>query len=442
MVMDAELKRRITCVDGSRHRAPVGEAHVAFNQLVYQRFDRFPGTKLVPEEYGFNFHLYGTCGEELYGERLVAIPQDADQWRGNQQPCDAALRFSRPILCAEFRFLRRYDDEPFWSHMNWERRVRSRFGLLVPYQMMELEKIAESRHRDRYVSILEHWGMFEMPRGFFVDLPPVLTYARRYLIRSCHSGVWTLFYSAWVAKVVAALLQEVYDRARLFWVPPTLRYYIHQMDLSTALGSPHNYEELLVLINKVDQINWNAISPRNQQRGSRLLDRSPIAKCASSGNFVFYDPCDHKECTPERAKEIADAERVIPDGHHRGYAYCFFPDVSGLQKEDYGEEDVEDDEMNCEFRQAAAGENPDSAGGPVFDVSNTNVASDSAGSGIVFGRTSSAREIMDSQMAVVGNFFGTPGSTSIMTMSICPPWRLLCVDKWGPAYRQVADQGR
>ena len=110
--MDADLKRRITWVGGSRRRAPVGEVRVAFTKLVYQRFHRFPGTTLVPEEYGFDFHPYRTRGEELYGERLVAILQDADQWRGSPQPCDAALRFSRPIFRAEFRFLRRYTMKP------------------------------------------------------------------------------------------------------------------------------------------------------------------------------------------------------------------------------------------------------------------------------------------------------------------------------------------
>ena len=117
---------------------------------------------------------------------------------------------------------------------------------------MELERFAVSRLSDRYVSIPEHWGMFEMPRSFFVDLPPVLTYAGRHLIKDDNSGVWTLLYGEWVPKVGAALLQEMYDRAHLFWIPPALRYYICEIDLSTALGSPHNYVELQCLVGKVE----------------------------------------------------------------------------------------------------------------------------------------------------------------------------------------------
>ena len=56
--------------------------------------------------------------------------------------------------------------------------------------------------------------------------------------------------------------------------------------------------------------------------------------------------------------------------------------------------------MNCELRQAAVVENPDSAGGPVLNVSEANVASDSARSGI---------QIADDQMAVVRNFLRDAG---------------------------------
>ena len=118
--------------------------------------------------------------------------------------------------------------------------------------------------------------------GEYTWLRPVLTYAGR----DRSSGVWTLFYSERVAKVGAALLQELYDSARLFWIPPAIRYYISEVDLSTALGSPHNYEELRLLVEKVGSINWDAVSPRNQQRGNAQRDRSPIAKNASCGDFI------------------------------------------------------------------------------------------------------------------------------------------------------------
>ena len=193
IAMNADLRRNITYRGGVRHREPIREARVAFTRLVYQRMHRFPGTTLVPPEFEFDFFLYRTRGEELYGERLVQQLENAVKWRGEPEQRLEALCFSRPILRVEFRFLRRYDDESFWGHIKWERRVRSRFGLLVPYQMVELESVAVSRRGDRYVSILEHWGLSEMPRGFFVDLPPVLTYAGRHLISDRSSGVRTLF---------------------------------------------------------------------------------------------------------------------------------------------------------------------------------------------------------------------------------------------------------
>ena len=211
--------------------------------------------------------------------------------------------------------------------------------------MVELERVAVSRRGDRYMSIPEHCCMFEMPRGFFVDLPPVLTYAGRHLIKDLSSGVWTLFYTEWIAKFGAALLQEVYDRARLFWIPPAIRYYISEIDLSTVLGSPHNYEVLRLLVEKVGSIHWDAVSPRNQQRGNANRDRSPIAKNTSSGDFIYYDPWAQEECSPERAQAIADEERVVPSGHRTGYAYSQYADISWLNLGDNeGDEDVNDDE--------------------------------------------------------------------------------------------------
>ena len=107
IAMNADLRRNITYRSGVRHREPIRESRVAFTRLVYQRMHRFPGTTLVPPEFGFDFILHRTRGEELYSERLVQQLDNAVKWRGEPEPSLETLCFMRPILRAEFRFLRR-----------------------------------------------------------------------------------------------------------------------------------------------------------------------------------------------------------------------------------------------------------------------------------------------------------------------------------------------
>ena len=331
-VYDAARGRKMSCA----------EARAAFTRVVYQRLHRFPGTTLVPPEYEFDFCLYRTRGEERYGDRLVDVVDAALERGGEPEPDERWLCFDRPILRAEFRYLRRNDDKAFWESMKWERRTRSRMGLIVPYQNVEVEFVQETERRTRYVEIPDHWASYEVPRGFNVDLPPVLTYCGKHMIRNRASGMWSVFYTEWIARVGAALLWECYDNYRLFWVPPAVRYWIRHINLDVVLGSPGNYAELRHLLDKIDDVNWDAVNVRNQQRGAGQRDRSPISKSAVSGDYVNYDPWNHEEVSRERAFELRKAERHVADDHRIGYVFSAFPDVSGLHP-DEDEMDESDD---------------------------------------------------------------------------------------------------
>lgn len=82
-------------------------------------------------------------------------------------------------------------------------------GYLVPYKMEDIQVVAEPAPERRYVRIPPHFLDYETPKGSFVDLRPVLTYAERRWQINPSSSVWAIFYIKWVAKVVVALLWDL-----------------------------------------------------------------------------------------------------------------------------------------------------------------------------------------------------------------------------------------
>ena len=107
------------------------EAHV---RLVYQRLNRTVGTDIIPMpmpgEHDLDTWYYRTEGEAGYGEKLMQL--DYARYRGVIDVKQDVLCLDRPILRAEFRYLRKNNQESFWDLIRWERRARCRLGILVP----------------------------------------------------------------------------------------------------------------------------------------------------------------------------------------------------------------------------------------------------------------------------------------------------------------------
>ena len=105
-------------------------------RLVYQRMNRTVGTDIVPAslagEHDLDTWYFRTECEAGYGEKLMKL--DYSRFRGMIDVHQEALCFDRPILRAEFRYIRKNDQEQFWDLIRWERRARSQLGILVPYQ--------------------------------------------------------------------------------------------------------------------------------------------------------------------------------------------------------------------------------------------------------------------------------------------------------------------
>ena len=341
---NALLRKRVTAPDGTARRTTLRQARHEYTRSVFMRMYRTPGEELIDPALGFDTWVYRTHGEAMYGPTLSAVLVQSSDWAGDPRPRQEALSFRRPLLRAEFRFTRLRDNEVFWDLLRWERRIRSRMGYLVPYQMSEILGLRDDAKTTRYVRIPNHYHAFETPRGFFVDLPPVLTYAGREMINDPSSGVWAIFYTEWVAKVAAGLLWECYDNYRLWWIPEGISTYIREMNLSQVLGGKHNYEEVLSLVELIDQTNWCAVSAQNQQRGaSASRDLSP-GKADGSGDWVWFDPWTRRVINAEEASALRRESRVVPDNHPTGYVYCHTPVVSGLYPDIGLDSDMEEED--------------------------------------------------------------------------------------------------
>ena len=84
-------------------------------------------------------------------------------------------------------------------------------SILVPYQMVEAERIHRSHYASRYVVATRVWESLKVPRGCLVEHPPSITYLGSRLIANPRSGVWVVVITEWVARVAAFILWGAYD---------------------------------------------------------------------------------------------------------------------------------------------------------------------------------------------------------------------------------------
>lgn len=170
----------------------------------------------------------------------------------------------------------------------WERRVRSRTGLLVPYHTVRSNASAKSL--GRYVRIPPHFRPWETPRGLFSDLPPVLTYGASALIADPSAGAWSLFYTEWTAKVVCALLWGLYPSLWLFWLPQALRDAIMTVNVTQFMGGVHNYREVCELVGRIWAIAWVEVPESNRCRSQPMKPDQLPGRDAAGGDYVLFDP--------------------------------------------------------------------------------------------------------------------------------------------------------
>ena len=305
----------------NRNQVPQNILRSRFAKLCYQRFFRNPGRSPVPSSLDLDVHWFRTESEVEYGYHLAEL--DIGQWLGQYRPCLAALCFTRPILRAEFRYVRKYEVAPdYWERVKWERRSRARHGYYIPLQYIEVDMIREHARYGRYVPFHHQWHEYETPMGFLVDLPPVITYRGIELASSAtNSGLWVVFYSEWIAKCAAALLWDAYDHFRVWCLPKAVCAGIRELDLSDALGSVNNYHDALHLVSVIESIDWHAV-PANQRSRTRTF-RHDVGRSAAAGDYILYDPWRRMQLdNHDAAVEAYHNSPEMPEDHPIGYVFA------------------------------------------------------------------------------------------------------------------------
>ncbi|CAN8067188.1 unnamed protein product [Agarophyton chilense] len=330
----------------------LSKARTRFTKLIYQRLHRFISTVLFPQDWELDTWKARTDGEGYsYIETLVEV--DVSGWRGVRGVRDAALCFQKPLLRAEFRFLRKRDI-PYWDYPRWERRTRSHLGYLVPYQMIEIDRIRRNARFGRYIGIPEHWAATESRRGCPVELPPAISYIGSALVNDPFSGYWTVVYTEFIANMAVFLLWDAYDTFRVWYMSPTARKYARELDLSLILGSRANHADFLHLVDLIDSVDWSGVPADQSARGTRARhhDHSP-GRTESAGDFVWYDTWTCQLITSEQARFLRENPRDMPPNQLTGYVYDATPSENG--EEPYEEAPGAEAELGYEDEPELAG---------------------------------------------------------------------------------------
>ena len=263
--------------------------------------------------------------EDGYVRRLAALPNSAlENWRGRFMVTQLALLFVRTLLRMEFRYLRKStvsNAHVFSQYIRSERRIRSRHGLIVPWQHQEFNRMSQGARRANVIPVTSHWRSIEVPRGFYAELPLVFSYVTSRFLDDRDSGFWVLAYTEFAAVTAAFLLWDAYDNRRLWYLSRHMIRFIRELDLGPVLGSAENYQEVLRFLNLIEAKDWSTVPESNsfRERGySNRQDLSP-GKTGSGGDFFHYDPWRNEEITAEGARERRNQVPTMPAGHPTGY---------------------------------------------------------------------------------------------------------------------------
>lgn len=124
-------------------------------------------------------------------------------------------------------------------------------GYLVPYQMVEVDRVRCLARRWRYIPILPHWRLFESSQGFPVELLPILSYAGWQLISDPNWARWVVVFGKCTLKMVCFVLQDAYDLLTLWYMSPVECTCAEKLDLARGLDSLSNEREFRSLFSVI-----------------------------------------------------------------------------------------------------------------------------------------------------------------------------------------------
>jgi hypothetical protein len=135
-----------------------------------------------------------------------------------------------------------------------------RGGVLLSWSQVEYYLVPPGMRRTLYPVVPAGWDGWECPIGMTVPLPAVVTYRGSRLIRGDPLH-WGIFYSEWVANVMARFVDDAFHRGLLWRLPIRVVENLPLLGLDFLLeGSPYPIpvvEQFLKLQAGCDWDSWN-----------------------------------------------------------------------------------------------------------------------------------------------------------------------------------------
>lgn len=323
-----------------------------FARMAMNGFNRLSTWIAPAAELQSTMFLYRTFTEREYLTRIAAIPvATIEAWRNMTGVDRTAYVWPKPLLLAEFRYLRK--DSLYWT--NWvrnERRLRSKHGRVVPRQCLATFGLRESFFARAFPAVTPYWLRVEVPRGCGAETPWVFSYYARELIDPS-SGFWRIAYTEFAACVGAYILFEAYDNYRLWALSPDMIRDIRVLDLVRVVGSQRNADELLRLLTVIESTDFASLNPAWTTRG-RITSYSP-GRRGPGADWLYYNPWARRVAGGAEVRAyVSSGDRAIPEGHPRGWDHETVPDGWGHNPVESGngalaggwDGDVPHDDMN------------------------------------------------------------------------------------------------
>ncbi|MEM9094860.1 MAG: hypothetical protein AAGC62_07800, partial [Pseudomonadota bacterium] len=300
--------------------------------------------------------LFRTRGEEDYAQNLATITDEQiESWRGRSLIDPAALKFVKPQLHVNFRFIKKGLSH-YWNYeVRSERRLRSSHGWFLPWHISHQMGFKHTTTKRVFPSVTEAWSDFEVPRNCPVEMPPVFTYKPSHLVDPS-SGWWVVAFTEHAAKTAAFILFEAYDNFKLWWLSSRLIEGIRRLPLAEILGNQANANELRRLLDVIESTDFAELPPswRLRTRRNDGKEFSP-GRRGRGGDWVYYDPWKRRKVDKAEAEDLAFLRPRLPEGHPTGLdfqsdipEYTFDSITAGSRDvySDDSEYDMADDEWS------------------------------------------------------------------------------------------------